>query len=126
MTGVPHFSHGGCGLFPFCLTRHCGSRVPLQYLQPVQGSRPVQSNLITLEIAALQLVMLPAMALLLDYKRVDPRVVSLVGLGLILASCIGSSFLTVFWNRDQFYFLPLLQAGGQPLVVMPPLMIATL
>jgi DHA2 family multidrug resistance protein len=43
--------------------------VPLRYLQEVQGYRPLQSNLITLEIAAAQLVMLPAMALLLDYKR---------------------------------------------------------
>jgi DHA2 family multidrug resistance protein len=99
--------------------------VPLRYLQEVQGYRPLQSNLITLEIAASQLVMLPAMALLLDYKRVDSRVVSLVGLGLILASCIGSSLLTVYWNRDQFYLWQLLQAVGQPMVVMPLLMMAT-
>jgi DHA2 family multidrug resistance protein len=85
----------------------------------------MQSNLITLEIAASQLVMLPAMALLLDYKRVDSRVVSLVGLLLILASCIGSSFLTVYWNRDQFYTWQLLQAVGQPMVIMPLLMMST-
>jgi DHA2 family multidrug resistance protein len=97
----------------------------LRYLQEVQGYRPLQSNLITLEIAAAQIVMLPAMALLLDYKRVDSRVVSLVGLGLILASCVGSSFLTVYWNRDQFYFWQLLQAIGQPMVIMPLLMMAT-
>jgi DHA2 family multidrug resistance protein len=65
------------------------------------------------------------MALLLDYRRVDSRVVSLVGLGLILASCIGSSLLTVYWNRDQFYLCQLLQAVGQPMVVMPLLMMAT-
>jgi DHA2 family multidrug resistance protein len=47
--------------------------------------------------------MLPAMALLLDYRRLDSRVVSLVGLGLILVSCIGSSFLTIYWSRDQFF-----------------------
>jgi DHA2 family multidrug resistance protein len=99
--------------------------VPLRYLQEVQGYRPLQSNLITLEIAATQLVMLPAMALLLDYKRVDARLVSVAGLGLILASCIGSSFLTIYWNRDQFYLWQLLQAVGQPMVVMPLLMMAT-
>jgi DHA2 family multidrug resistance protein len=99
--------------------------VPLRYLQEVQGYRPLQSNLITLEIAALQLVMLPAMALLLDYKWVDSRLVSVVGLGLILVSCIGSSFLTVYWNRDQFYIWQLFQAIGQPMVVMPLLMKAT-
>jgi MFS transporter, DHA2 family, multidrug resistance protein len=69
--------------------------------------------------------MLPAMALLLDYKQVDSRVVSMVGLGLILASCIGSSFLTVYWNRDQFYSWQLLQAVGQPMVIMPLLMMST-
>jgi DHA2 family multidrug resistance protein len=102
-----------------------GSTVPLRYLQEVQGYRPLQSNLITLEIAALQLVMLPAMALLLDYKQVDSRVVSLAGLGLILVSCIGSTFLTVYWNRDQFYRWQLFQSIGQPMVVMSLLMMAT-
>ena len=120
-----NFAYGVLGLFTFLLISQSGSTVPLRYLQEVQGYRPLQSNLITLEIAALQLVMLPAMALLLDYKQVDSRMVSLVGLGLILASCIGSSFLTVYWNRDQFYLWQLLQAVGQPMVIMPLLMKAT-
>jgi MFS transporter, DHA2 family, multidrug resistance protein len=125
MLGRRNFAYGALGLFTFLLISQSGSSVPLRYLQEVQGYRPLQSNLITLEIAALQLVMLPAMALLLDFKRVDSRVVSLVGLGLILASCIGSSFLTVYWNRDQFYLWQLLQAIGQPMVIMPLLMMAT-
>jgi DHA2 family multidrug resistance protein len=120
-----NFAYGALGLFTFLLIGQSASTVPLRYLQEVQGYRPLQSNLITLEIAASQLVMLPAMALLLDYKRVDSRVVSLVGLGFILASCIGSSFLTVYWNRDQFYLWQLLQAIGQPMVIMPLLMMAT-
>ena len=45
--------------------------------------------------------------------------------GLILASCIGSSFLTIYWDRDQFYLWQLLQAVGQPMVIMPLLMMAT-
>src|SRR5246500_4525182 len=120
-----NFAYGVLGLFTFLIIGQSGSTVPLQYLQEVQGYRPLQSNLITLEIAAAQLVMLPAMALLLDYKRVDSRVVSMVGLGLILASCIGSSFLTIYWNRDQFYLWQLLQAVGQPMVIMPLLMMTT-
>jgi DHA2 family multidrug resistance protein len=94
MLGRRNIAYGALGLFTFLLISQSGSTVPLRYLQEVQGYRPLQSNLITLEIAASQLLMLPAMALLLDYKRVDSRVVSMVGLGLILASCIGSSFLT--------------------------------
>jgi DHA2 family multidrug resistance protein len=125
MLGRRNFAYGALGLFLFLIIGQSGSSVPLRYLQEVQGYRPLQSNLITLEIAALQLVMLPAMALLLDCKRVDSRVVSLIGLGLILASCVGSSFLTVYWNRDQFYFWQLLQAIGQPMVIMPLLMMAT-
>jgi MFS transporter, DHA2 family, multidrug resistance protein len=125
MLGRRNIAYGALGLFIFLIVSQAGSTVPLQYLQEVQGYRPLQSNLITLEIAALQLVMLPAMAALLDYRQVDSRGVSLVGLGLLVASCIGSSFLTVFWNRDQFYLWQVLQAVGQPMVIMPLLMMTT-
>jgi MFS transporter, DHA2 family, multidrug resistance protein len=125
MLGRRNIAYGVLALFIFLVIGQSGSTVPLRYLQEVQGYRPLQSNLITLEIAALQLVMLPAMALLLDYERVDSRVVSLVGLGLVLASCIGSSFLTIYWNRDQFFLWQLLQAVGQPMVIMPLLMMTT-
>jgi DHA2 family multidrug resistance protein len=125
MLGRRNIAYGALGLFLFLIISQSGSTVPLRYLQEVQGYRPLQSNLITLEIAALQLVMLPAMALLLDYGRVDSRAVSLVGLGLILVSCLGSSFLTIYWNRDQFYLGQLLQSIGQPMVVMPLLMMST-
>jgi DHA2 family multidrug resistance protein len=125
MLGRRNFAYGAIALFTSLVIGQSGSTVPLRYLQEVQGYRPLQSNLITLEIAASQVVMLPAMALLLDFKRVDSRVVSLVGLGFILASCIGSSFLTVYWDRDQFYLWQSLQAIGQPMVIMPLLMMAT-
>jgi MFS transporter, DHA2 family, multidrug resistance protein len=125
MLGRRNIAYGVLALFFFLVVGQSGSTVPLRYLQEVQGYRPLQSNLLTLEIAALQLVMLPAMALLLDYKRLDSRVVSLVGLGLVLASCIGSSFLTIYWNRDQFFLWQLLQAVGQPMVIMPLLMMTT-
>src|SRR6202022_1691702 len=125
MLGRRNLAYGALGLFLFLIISRSGSTVPLPYLQHVPGSRPLQSNLITLEIAASQLVMLPAMALLLDYRRVDSRAVSLVGLGLILTSCIGSAFLTVYWNRDQFYLWQLFQSIGQPMVIMPLLMKAT-
>ncbi|QIG99743.2 MFS transporter [Bradyrhizobium sp. 6(2017)] len=125
MLGRRNIAYGALGLFIFLIIGQSGSSVPLRYLQDVQGYRPVQSNLITLEIAAVQLAMLPSMALLLDYKWVGPRVVSLIGLAMILASCIGSSFLTVYWNRDQFYLWQLFQAVGQPMVIMPLLMMTT-
>ena len=125
MLGRRNFAYGALGLFTYMLMSQSGSSVPLHYLQEVQGYRPLQSNLITLEIAALQLLMLPAMALLLDYERVDARLVSLAGMGLILTSCIGSAYLAIYWNRDQLYFWQLLQAVGQPMVIMPLLLIST-
>jgi DHA2 family multidrug resistance protein len=125
LLGRRNFAYGAIGLFTFLIISQSGSTVPLHYLQEVQGYRPLQSNLITLEIAVSQLVMLPAMALLLDYKRVDARLVSVVGLGLMLTSCMGSAFLTVYWNRDQFYLWQLFQAIGQPMVIMPLLMMTT-
>ena len=125
MLGRRNLAYGALGLFTFLIISQSGSSVPLRYLQEVQGYRPLQSNLITLEIAASQLVMLPVMALLLDYKRVDARVVSVVGLTFILVSCIGSAFITIYWNRDQFYVWQLFQAVGQPMVVMPLLMMST-
>jgi len=125
LLGRRNLAYAALGLFLFLIISQSGSTVPLRYLQEVQGYRPLQSNLITLEIAVLQIVMLPAMALLLDFERVDSRLVSLVGLGFVLSSCIGSSFLTIYWNRDQFYLWQLLQAIGQPMVIMPLLMMST-
>jgi DHA2 family multidrug resistance protein len=69
MLGRRNIAYGALALFTFLVISQSGSNVPLRYLQEVQGYRPLQSNLITLEIAASQLVMLPAMALLLDYKQ---------------------------------------------------------
>ena len=76
-------------------------------------------------IALLQLVMLPLVAFMLDFRRVDARAVSFVGLSLITASCIGSSLVTLDWEADQFFFWQGLQAIGQPLVVVPMLLMAT-
>jgi hypothetical protein len=79
MLGQRNLAYGVLALFTFLLISRSGLSVPLRYLQEVQGYRPLQSNLITLEIAVSQLVMLPAIALLLDYERVDSRLVSLAG-----------------------------------------------
>jgi MFS transporter, DHA2 family, multidrug resistance protein len=125
LLGRRNVAYGAIGMFTFLLISRSGSSVPLQYLQEVQGYRPLQSNLITLEIAVSQLVMLPALALLLNHERVDSRLVSLTGMGLMLTSCIGSAFVTIYWDRDQFYFWQLLQAIGQPMVVMPLVLMFT-
>ncbi len=123
--GRRNFAYAAIALFTFLLIGASASTIPLQYLTEVQHYRPLQSNWITLEIAAAQLVLLPAAAWLLDHRSVDARVVSFVGLALILAACIGNSFVTVSWDRGQFFLWQGLQALGQPLVIMPLLMMAT-
>jgi MFS transporter, DHA2 family, multidrug resistance protein len=80
MLGRRNFAYGAIALFTSLVIGQSASTVPLRYLQEVQGYRPLQSNLITLEIAASQVVMLPAMALLLDFKRVLYRLVLSHGL----------------------------------------------
>jgi MFS transporter, DHA2 family, multidrug resistance protein len=76
LLGRRNLAYGAIALFIFIIIAQAGSTVPLQFLQQVQGYRPLQSNPITLEIALLQIVLLPAVAFLLDFRRVDARVVS--------------------------------------------------
>jgi MFS transporter, DHA2 family, multidrug resistance protein len=125
LLGRRNLAYGCSALFIFLIISQSATTVPLQFLQQVQGYLPLQSSLITLEVAALQLVLLPAVAFLLDFPQVDARVVSFVGLAFMLAACIGSSFVDYSWNRDEFYFWQALQAVGQAMVVMPILMMAT-
>ncbi len=125
MLGRRNLAYGGIALFTFIIVSQASTTVPLQFLQQVAGYRPLQAHLVTLEIAASQLVLLPAMSPLLNRPQVDSRWVTLVGLALMLASCIGSAFLTPYWNRDQFYFWQAFQAVGQPMVIMSLLLMAT-
>lgn len=51
--------------------------------------------------------------------------VTLCGLGLIGTACLGSATVDASWNRDQFHLWQALQAVGQPMVVLPLLIVAT-
>jgi MFS transporter, DHA2 family, multidrug resistance protein len=125
LLGRRNLAFGALALFTFLIISQASSTVPLQFLQRVQGYRPSQSSLITLEIALPQLVLLPAVAFLLNFRRVDARVVCFVGLALMLTGCIGASFVDYTWNRDQFYLWQVFQTVGQPMMIMPLLLFAT-
>ncbi len=125
LLGHRNIAYGAVALVVFLIIAQAGSTVPLQFLQQVQGYRPAQSSPITLEIALPQLLLLPATAFLLDFRTVDARVLSFIGLALILTSCVGMSFVDYTWNRDQFYLWQGFQTVGQPLVIMSLLMMAT-
>ena len=76
------------------------------------GFRPLQIYTISLEVALLQLVMLPAAALLLNLERVDSRWVMFTGLACVGSAAFGNSFLTIDWQTGQFYLWQVLNAVG--------------
>jgi MFS transporter, DHA2 family, multidrug resistance protein len=125
MLGRRNFAYGTIALFLVLTLGLSSSAIPFAYLTEVQGYRPLQAQLISLEIAAFQLILLPLMALILDWEWLDTRWVSFVGMCAILAACIGGSYLDSGWNRDQFYLWQGLQAVGTAMIVMPLLMMTT-
>ena len=111
-------------LVSFLVIAQSSSSIPNSFLQQVRGLLPLQEYQLTLMIACLQLIMLPLVAFILNYQAVDWRVVSFVGFSCVLTACIGDSFLTSDWNRDQFYLWQILQTVGEPMIVLPLLMAA--
>lgn len=99
--------------------------IPSSYLAQVQGYRPVQTAPIMLLAALPQLIALPLVAALCNLRWVDCRWVLGAGLSMLMLSCIGGSQLTSVWIRDDFYVLQLLQIFGQPMAVLPLLMLST-
>jgi DHA2 family multidrug resistance protein len=71
------------------------------------------------------LIALPLVAALCNLRWVDCRWVLGAGLSMLALSCIGGSQLTSAWIRDDFYALQLLQIFGQPMAVLPLLMLST-
>ena len=99
--------------------------IPSGYLAQVQGYRPVQTAPIMLLAALPQLIALPLVAALCNFRWVDCRWVLGIGLGMLALSCVGGSQLTSVWIRDDFYVLQWLQIFGQPMAVLPLLMLST-
>ncbi|WP_347903089.1 MFS transporter [Pseudomonas purpurea] len=99
--------------------------IPSGYLAQVQGYRPIQTAPVMLLMAGPQLIALPLVAALCNVRWVDCRWVLGIGLSMLALSCIGGSQLTSVWIRDDFYALQLLQIFGQPMAVLPLLMLAT-
>jgi DHA2 family multidrug resistance protein len=99
--------------------------IPSGYLAQVQGYRPVQTAPIMLLAALPQLIALPLVAALCNFRWVDCRWVLGIGLSMLALSCVGGSQLTSAWIRDDFYVLQWLQIFGQPMAVLPLLMLST-
>src|SRR5471032_489178 len=99
--------------------------IPSSYLAQVQGYRPLQTAPVMLIMALPQLIALPLVAALCNLRWVDCRWVLGIGLSLLILSCVGGAQLTSAWIRDDFYVLQLLQIFGQPMAVLPLLMLST-
>jgi DHA2 family multidrug resistance protein len=99
--------------------------IPSSYLAQVQGYRPLQTAPVMLIMALPQLIALPLVAALCNLRWVDCRWVLGIGLSMLILSCVGGAQLTSAWIRDDFYVLQLLQIFGQPMAVLPLLMLST-
>lgn len=123
--GRPNLAYAGIALFLFVIVGQSSSTLPNTFLQQVHGFRPEQLYPVTLLVALSQLILLPLLAWVLDFEWADARVVSFLGLGLVIAGCANASLLTGDWYRNSLIVPQALQAIGQPMVVMALLLLAT-
>ncbi|MBO1358799.1 MFS transporter [Acetobacter sacchari] len=106
----------------------CGllSELPATYLEEIRGYRPIQTAPVALVVALPQLIMLPLIAAICNSRRVDCRYVLAGGMACLAAAAWFGTWLTSDWVRDNFYVIQILQVFGQPMTVIPTLMLATL
>lgn len=102
------------------------NEVTTTFLEKIKGYRPIQAAPVSLTVALPQLVVLPLVAALCNMRRVDCRWVLGIGMALLGFSAWLGLGLTSEWVRDNFYLIQALQIFGQPMVVIPVLMLATL
>jgi DHA2 family multidrug resistance protein len=125
MLGRRNFAYGIIGLVLFLPISLTSSVVPQQFLDEIQGYRPLQDQGLDLLLSLGQFALLPAVGFLLDHEWIDARAVMLCGLSLILAACLGCAQIDASWNRDQFRFWQYLQMVGQPMFAVSLLMFST-
>ena len=123
--GRRNFAYAAFTLVTFLVVALSASTLPNDFLEAVQGYKPLQAYVLTGEVALSQLILLPLTALLLDVEWIDSRWVSGVGFLCILGACLAGTQVNPDWTRAQFYGLQLAQSVGFAFVIMPLLMMAT-
>ncbi|MGE8359629.1 MFS transporter [Pseudomonas sp.] len=99
--------------------------IPSSYLAQVQGYRPLQTAPLMLGVALPQLLALPLVAALCNLRWVDCRWVLACGLAMLATACWLGSHMTSAWIRTDFWLVQALQVFGQPMAVLPLLMLST-
>ncbi|MNF89080.1 hypothetical protein D3C84_715880 [compost metagenome] len=125
MLKTRNLTHALVTLFGVLIVLTAAILIPSSYLAQIQGYRPAQTAPLLLLVALPQLLALPLTAALCNIRAVDCRWVLAMGLGMLALSCVLGSQLTSVWIRDNFYLLQMLHIFGQPMAVLPLLMLAT-
>lgn len=120
-----NFTYGIITLCLFLTISLSGGAIPSAYLAEIQGYRYLQTMPTALLIAVPQLILAPLVAMVVNRNWVDSRYIIATGLILMASACIGGSFITSEWIREDFYHLQIIQAFAQPMIVVPLLMNAT-
>ncbi|MDR1708335.1 MAG: MFS transporter [Candidatus Accumulibacter sp.] len=102
-----------------------GVALPANALAGLQGFRMEQSASIGLIVGLPQLVLGPAVAMLLYKKWIDARFVFAAGLVCIAAACRLGSGITGDWMTHEFLRAEILHAVGQPMAVISSLFLGT-
>ena len=100
--------------------------VPSAFLVAVWDYRPEQIAPLALVVALPQLIVLPLVGAFCNLPRVDCRYVMAAGLMLMGLSFYAGTFITSDWYGASFYPLQALMTFGEPMVVIPILMLTTL
>ncbi|WP_290874262.1 MFS transporter [Aquabacterium sp.] len=111
----------------FCLliTLSAGVALPVNTLVHLHGFRMYEVAPLGLSIGLPQLVLGPAVALLLYQRWVDARHLFVLGLLLIATACWMASQIDPSWMVQEFHLIQVLQALGQPLAVVSLLFLGT-
>lgn len=109
----------------FLLTTASAVALPINVLGRLQGFRMEQSATIGLLVGLPQLALGPVVGLLLYQRWVDARLVLATGLACVAAACWLGSGLTSEWMVEQFVWVEILQAVGQPMVIISVLLLTT-
>ena len=120
-----NLAHGLLVLAGVLILSLSGSALPSAYLAQVEGFRTLQFAPLALTIGLPQLLIAPLVAALLNMRWVDCRWMLSVGVALLVGSCLLGMHITSDWARQNFWLIQILQAFGQPMVILPVLMSAT-